>query len=82
VFPAACFPNILVEVRLLFRQAERDPLGKSLMMAVAQGPVSIFRAQQGTQGNLKVTIGGRISQRRQIDEPPENSGNLRKRPTP
>lgn len=67
----------IIQVRLLLRQAESQPLGENLMMAVAQSPVRILRSQHSEQHVMAVSPGGSVPERCQVDEAAKYGRHLR-----
>jgi hypothetical protein len=64
-------PQVLIEVRLLFRKAESQPFREDLMVTVAKCAVSVFRPQNPRQGLVMVSTACPVAKRCQKNQTAE-----------
>jgi hypothetical protein len=74
--------HILVQVGLLLGQAEGDPLGKHLGVAMDQRPVGIAPANQLIQSRMRIPAGAWVAQLSQVRKAPEDGRNPRQNLAP
>jgi len=74
--------QVIVQIGLLLRQAELQPFGEHLMMAIAQCPIGGLRPENPQKFFVTVSAGGRVPQRCQEGQAPKNGWYLRERFAP